>query len=159
MKFKSLNTTIILPHFITRFCYMYLPVQTPGLVWVTHELWHTVTDSWRYLVTICFFSLEVTLDRKMVSLVDQSLFVNPILLELESLKLNLGQRLQIHSNHFICDVCQAVTLIKKYSKAAICNQSNLMQWQNSPQLTMHHSRDTRLECDLMKWTKHYLNNY
>ena len=137
---------------------MYLLIQTRGLVWVTHEWWQTVTDSWRYLVTIYFLSLEVTLDRKMVLLVDQSLFVNPILLELESLKLNLGQRLQIHSNHFICDVCHAVTLIKKYSKAAICNQSNLMQWQNSPQLTMHHSRDTRLECDLMKWTKQYLNN-
>ena len=92
-------------------------------------------DSWPYSVTICF-SLEVNLDWKMVSLVDQSLFVNPILLELESLKLNLGQRLQIHSNHFICDVFDEVTLIKKYSKAAICNQSNLM---HARHLTMHHS--------------------
>ena len=152
MKFKSLNTTIILPHFITRF-----GLSTGSSPWVgLGDTWMVTDCQWQLAIfsdNLFFFSLEVTLDRKMVSLVDQSLFVNPILLELESLKLNLGQRLQIHSNHFICDVCHAVTLIKKYSKAAICNQSNLMQWQNSPQLTMHHSRDTRLECDLIKWTK------
>lgn len=75
-------------------------------------------DSWPYSVTICF-SLEVNLDWKMVSLVDQSLFVNPILLELESLKLNLGQRLQIHSNHFICDVCDANQKIFKKPRYVI----------------------------------------
>lgn len=150
MKFKSLNATIIASfHYWVWSIFWFKPVCWPGWHINGDRLSLTVSDIWWKFV----FSLEVTLDRKMVSLVDQSLFVNPILLELESLKLNLGQRLQIHSNHFICDVCHAVTLIKKYSKAAICNQSNLMQWRNSPQLTMHHSRDTRLECDLMKWTK------